>query len=359
MPKPLERDLDATRSCLVDWFARVIPGGSEFKVGELRGPSDTGFSSDTLIFDLTHRRDGRLHRDALVARIEPAGAFPVFPSYDVPLQFHTMRVMDDKGVPVPAMCWLEEDESVLGSRFYVMERIEGRVPTDTPPYHQAGWVSDLVPEDRAALWWSGLEAMAQVHCLDAADPDFAFLPRPPAQQTPIEAQLDYYEGFLDWGCERSRLTLVDRSLAWLRANAPKDEPLDVCWGDSRLANQIFRDQVCVAVIDWEMVFVGNPVADLAWWITLDRCFTEGIGIPRAEGFPNAAETVARWEDLVGRKAEHLGYYEIFAAFRFSIIMARIVGQMKYYEILPADHPMDVENLGSVILGRLLEEAGAS
>jgi len=184
MPQPLERDLDETRSCLVDWFARVIPDGSDFEVGELRGPSDTGFSSDTLIFELAHRRDGRLHRNGLVARIEPAGAFPIFPTYDVALQFHTMRAMGEKAVPVPAMRWLEEDESVLGSPFYVMERIEGSVPTDTPPYHQGGWVSELAPADRGALWWSGLEAMARVHCLDPADPDFDFLPRPPARQTP-------------------------------------------------------------------------------------------------------------------------------------------------------------------------------
>jgi aminoglycoside phosphotransferase (APT) family kinase protein len=363
MPQPLERDLDVTRRTLLDWFAGVIPDGSDFRIGDLRGPSGTGFSSDTLIFDLEHRCDGSPKHDALVARIEPAGAFPVFPSYDVGLQFHTMRVMGEKGVPVPAMRWLEEDVSVLGSRFYVMERVEGSVPTDTPPYHQAGWVFELDPADRGKLWWSGLDAMAQVHCLDPADPAFAFLPRPGAQETPLDSpldsQLDYYEGFLDWGCDRSRLPLIDQSLSWLRANAPQDESQGICWGDSRLANQIFRDQVCVAVIDWEMVFVGNPVADLAWWITLDRCFTEGIGVPRAEGFPSAAESVARWEDLVGRKAEHLGYYEIFAAFRFSIIMARIVGQMKYYEVLPDDHPMDVDNLGSAVLRRLLEEVGAS
>jgi aminoglycoside phosphotransferase (APT) family kinase protein len=321
------------------------------------------------MFDLSYRPGGRAEeageeiREPLVVRIEPdtrpGVGFPVFPRYDVPLQFDAMRAMGERGVPVPRMRWLERDERVLGSRFYVMNRVEGRVPTDTPPYHQAGWVSELTPVDRTTLWWSGFDAMCQVHRIDPADPGLLFLPGPPPGRSPIQAQLDEYEHFLNWGCDRASLPTVETALGWLRANAPEAEPLGVCWGDSRLANQIFRRLECVAVIDWEMVFLGNPVADLAWWITLDRCFTEGIGIPRAEGFPNAAETVARWEDLVGRKAEHLGYYEIFAALRFSIIMARIVGQMKYYEILPADHPMDVDNLGSVILGRLLEEAGAS
>ncbi len=358
MPQPLERDLDATRASLLAWFADVIPEGSEFAIDALRGPSDTGFSSDTLLFDLRYRQAGAERSEALVARIEPASAFPIFPSYDVALQFESMRAMGEKGVPVPTMRWLEENPETLGSRFYVMDRMEGVVPTDTPPYHQAGWVFDLAPADRAKLWWSGLAAMCQVHRIDPADPAVAFLPRPPAGRTPLEVQLDYYEGFLDWGCDRSRLPLVVDSLAWLRANAPSDEPLGVCWGDSRLANQIFQDLDCVAVIDWEMVFLGNPVADLAWWTTVDRCFSDGIGIPRAEGFPGVAETVARWEEQVGRKAEHFAYYEIFAALRFSIIMARIAGQLKYYELIPADHAMDVDNLASLTLDRLREEAGA-
>ena len=67
---------------------------------------------------------------------------------------------------------------------------------------------------------------------------------------------------------------------------------------------------------------------------------------------------AGWEELVGRKAEHFAYYEVFAALRFAIIMARLAGQMKHYEILPADHPMDAENLASLILARVLEENGA-
>ena len=107
MPQPLERDLDATRASLLAWFADVIPEGSEFAIDALRGPSDTGFSSDTLLFDLRYRQAGAERSEALVARIEPASAFPIFPSYDVALQFQSMRAMGERGVPVPTMRWLE------------------------------------------------------------------------------------------------------------------------------------------------------------------------------------------------------------------------------------------------------------
>ena len=132
--------------------------------------------------------------------------------------------------------------------------------------------------------------------------------------------------------------------------------MSLCWGDSRLANQIFRDEVCVAVIDWEMVHLGSPVEDLAWWITSDRCFSEGIGLERGAGFPDRAATVARWEQLTGFEALDLDYYEVLALMRFSIQMARIGLQLKHYGILPADATFDCDNLASQTLRRKLDEA---
>ncbi len=359
MPQPLERDLDDTRRRLLDWFARKLPDASGFAIDGLRGPSATGFSSDTLLFDLSFRERGTVRTESLVVRIEPAGAFPIFPSYDVARQYRIMSAMGEAGVPVPRMRWLEQDRAALGAPFYVMDAVEGVVPSDNPPYHQAGWVFELAPNERSQLWWSGLEAMTRVHRVDWRDPAFEFLPRPAAGVMPIEHELQYYDDYLSWGTDRSKLPLLERTLSWLLANAPGDEPVGICWGDSRIGNQIFRDCRCVAVIDWEMVFLGNPVADLAWWTTMDRCFSEGIGAVRAPGMPGRDETVARWEERVGRKAEYFAFYEIFAAFRFAAIMARMGRQMKYYELVPEDNTFDSNNLGSATLAKLLEEAGVA
>ena len=132
----------------------------------------------------------------------------------------------------------------------------------------------------------------------------------------------------------------------------------LCWGDSRLANQIFDGLTCVAVIDWEMVRLGDPVQDLAWWLASDRCFTEGIGVERLAGMPDRDTTIARWEERVGRPVEHWAYYECFALFRFSAIMARVMLQLKYYEKLPRDVMADRDNLASLVLERVLVERGA-
>ena len=144
MPQPLERDLEDTRKRLVAWFATVLPQASDLAIAGLVGPSDTGFSSDTLLFDLSYQEDGSPKTEALVARIEPAGAFPVFPTYDVALQFDVMRAMGERGIPVPRMRWLERDSAPLGTPFYVMDRVDGLVPNDNPPYHTGGWVFELL-----------------------------------------------------------------------------------------------------------------------------------------------------------------------------------------------------------------------
>ncbi len=357
MPQPIGRDLDRTRDQLIAWLGKRLPGAGRLRVEDLRGPKDTGFSSDTLMFALGYEEDGAERQREMVIRLEPAGDFLVFPEYDVALQHNMMKALADTPVPVPAMHWLEEDPAPLGNPFYVMERLEGQVPSDSPPYHSEGWLFDSSPGDRERLWMNGLDAMSAVHQLDWRDPAFKFLAPPAAGQTTMQAQLAYWENFLDWGLDRSRYELLGQGFDWLVAQQPAESEVAICWGDARVSNQIFRDNEVVAVIDWEMVFVGNPVADLAWFITMDRVLTEGIGLERMAGMPDKATSIARWEHNLGRSAGDYEYYEVFAAWRFAVIMARIFMQMKHYELLPEEANVDIENLSTPILRSLLGEVG--
>ena len=357
MPPP-RRDLELTQRQLCEWLRSKLPGARAVTIAGLRGPSETGFSSDTLMFDLHWTATAGAHREHLVARFKPSG-FTVFPTYDIARQFHVMRILGEHTtVPVPRMRWLEEDEVPLGAPFYVMDRVEGRVPTDNPPYHLGGWLQDLTPEEREALWWSGLDAMARVHRIEWRALGLAFLDQPASHATLLEQQLHEYDDYVSWGMERDRYPLLAQAQRWLDAHRPVDEPVAICWGDSRLGNQIFNGTTCAAVIDWEMVRLGDPVQDLAWWIALDRCFSEGLGVERLPGLPDRYATIARWETLVGRPARHFDYYEILALYKFAAIMARVSLQLMHYEYLPADSNMDSDNLASQTLQRALDAVGA-
>ena len=355
MPAPKTRDLEVTRAQLADWLRGKLPGAKSVTIASLSGPSETGFSSDTLMFDAEWTDGARARTERLVARFKPSG-FTVFPTYDIAMQFRIMRALGERSdVPVPRMRWLEENPRPLGAPFYVMEQVTGRVPSDNPPYHVAGWVPELSPDERAALWWSGLDAMARVHRLDCRALGLDGLAQPVRGATPLAQQLREYDEYIAWGMDASHYPLLDEARRWLRAHMPRAETFGLCWGDSRLGNQIFDRTQCVAVIDWEMARLGDPVQDLAWWIVLDRCFSEGLGCERLAGFPDRAATIARWEQLVGRPARHLEYYEVLGLYKFAAIMVRVILQMKHYEIFPADSDMDVNNLASQTLARVLAE----
>jgi aminoglycoside phosphotransferase (APT) family kinase protein len=136
----------------------------------------------------------------------------------------------------------------------------------------------------------------------------------------------------------------------------EDEPVGVCWGDSRIGNMIFSEGACVAVLDWEMVTLGNPVQDLAWWLFLDRHHSEGMSVERLKGFPSHAETVARWQELTGYSAtaEQLAFYEIFAGFRFAVVMQRLARLVIASGLVPEDSDFGVNIIVTTLLARSLE-----
>jgi aminoglycoside phosphotransferase (APT) family kinase protein len=273
------------------------------------------------------------------------------------LQFRTLELLSKTEIPVPRPRWLEaSDRAVLGAPFYVMDQVAGRVPPDNPPYHVSGWVTELAPEERAALWWGGVEALAKIHRLDWRAVGFGFLERPRLGATALDQQLAYYTDYLRWAGEGRPQPVLDAALPWLLAQRPQDEPTVLSWGDARIGNILFDGTRPAAVLDWEMVSLGSPEMDLAWALFLDRHHSEGIGQPRLPGFPEREETVRRYEALSGFAVRHLHYYEVFAGFRFGVIMLRIAQQLVHYGLMNEEQGRAFERANTVtrLLAKLLE-----
>ncbi|MEY4947991.1 MAG: hypothetical protein RL698_202 [Pseudomonadota bacterium] len=347
-----QRDPEVTRAQLTPWFAARLPEARDVEVRDLVVPM-MGFSNETLLLDLAWRdAAGVEHVEPLVVRVRPSGQ--VFPEYDLARQVDVMRRLAPTDVPVPTVRWFEEGDEVLGKSFYAMDRVSGMVPTDNPPYHLAGPVTEMSPERRAALWWDGLDKMSRIHRLDWQALGFGYLDDHRRGTTPLEQQLGYYEHYLDWARSGREHVFATPALAWLRENRPHEvEPTTLCWGDARIGNMIFREERCVAVLDWEMVSLGNPVQDLAWWLFLDWHHSAGFDAPRLDGFPSREATVARWEALTGFSARHLHYYEVFAAMRFAVIMVRVVALVREAG-LPIPDDYDVNNACTKGLAKLLD-----
>lgn len=316
-----ERDLETTHARLTEWVSEKMPSAAEVRLSPFIKPS-LGFSNETLLSELSWREDGEDRSEDLVFRLEPQ-SFRVFPEYDLPKQARVMRCLRETDVPVPVVRWLEEDQRVLGCPFYVMGRIEGEIPPDVPFYHTSGPCFDATPERRATMWWSGVETLAGIHSLDWEGLGLGFLGVPKGGTGPLDQQLEYYERFLRWAQGEEPQPILEAALGWLKENRYVPKRVSLCWGDARLPNLIYRDDRVTGVLDWEMAFLGDPEADLAWWLFLDWHHSEGNGTPRLEGFPGREETVRRYEELTGWQAENLFYNEVMAAFRFGVIMVSL------------------------------------
>ncbi|MDJ0867823.1 MAG: phosphotransferase family protein [Myxococcota bacterium] len=354
MPAPRGRDYELTRKRLTEWLATKLPEASDLSVSPLSGPDATGFSSDTLLFDLDYQQGGRAEQLPLVCRLEPTG-FGVFPEYDVGLQYRILSILGSTDVPVPRTWWSEPSDAVLGAPFYLMERVEGRIPGDRPPYHQDGWMTEIEPAEQAAIWWSGLETLARIHRVDWRARGLEFLASRHPGRDALARQLAEWRAYLEWAARGRPQPTCDAAMAWLEANRP-DAPGDVslCWGDSRIGNMIFRDGQCRAVLDWEMATLAPPELDLGWYLFMDRHHSEGIGAERLPGFPSREESVARYETWTGRRVADLEFYEVFAGLRFAAIMCRLAQQMVHYEVLPADSAFERDNPATHLLARILK-----
>jgi len=309
---------------------------SALAVCNLARPS-LGMSNETALFDLEWSDADGQHRQRMVARMLPSDRL-VFPHYDLGRQYRVMEALGPTGVPVPRMRWFEADSAPLGQPFFVMDASEGEAPSDVPPYHTpVGMCFEASEAERAKMWWNGIEVLATIHRVDWRTAGLSFLGTAGDPTAAMDAQLDYWRGYLEWARTDEPQPVLDAGLAWLEKHRPVPERIALCWGDSRLGNILFRNFEVEAVLDWEMAFLGDPEADLAWWLFLDWNHSDGYGIERLAGFPPRERTVARYEQLTGRPVENLEYYETFAAFRFGAIMARVATIMRESDLpMPSD-----------------------
>lgn len=314
--KEQTQSLERIRTGLEGWLrARLDDAGLE--IGELTTPTGTGVANETVLFDVKRRTGGDGSRtEAYVARL--ATADPLYLDYDLSLHYRMYEaMMAVPSVPTPDVLGYEDDDRVVGAPFFVMERIYGEIPADRPSWASEGFVVDAAAAQRRALWERTVRMMAELHRLDPNP--FSFL-RTGATRSGVGDCLDYWRRSLAWAAPEAPLPLVERCHAWLLAHQPEVTALS--WGDSRLPNVIYRDFAPVGLLDWDLVSLAGPQADLAWWIIMEPDESrqlEGIGSPD--------ELVELWEDATGQCASQLHWYLVFGSYRLAAIFAKLFPMM--------------------------------
>ena len=368
------RDAAAVRVRLEEWLAGALPPDSDPEVALHEGIESNGMSSETVLLAITSTEGGARSTREYVARVAPAAEdVPVFPSYRLQDQYDAMRLAGElSGIPVPPVGLIEPTGEVLGTPFFLMDRLEGVVPPDVMPYPFGdNWLYDATPEQQAALQAGTVEVLAKLHGIPDAAERFAFLdPAVTGHQgaTPLVRNLAktraWYEYAVSTADGSPPSPLVERALAWLETNLPSEETAReavLVWGDSRIGNVIYRDFAPVAVLDWEMATLGPREMDLAWLVFAHAVFQEiatAFELPGMPDFLRAEDVVAAYQELSGVQVGDLTWYQIHAGVIWGIVFLRTSArQIHFGEIERPDDPESVMH-HRPLFERLLEEVGA-
>jgi len=325
---PETRDLEQLAARLGDWLASRIPGATDIAVDNLAYPRGAGQSHETVLFDAHWTKGGERHEQGCVVRIKPK-TFTVFPDNLFDEQYRVMKYLGDTGkVRVARTLWFEEDPEILGNPFFVMEKKIGRVPVSIPPYAKSGWLSEASPAQRRTLWQGAVEQLAAIQTVPVADVPFL---AGEGGLSGFEQEWDKYQRFTTWLEEVEPQPVLRAALARLDSMRPSQSPEGMVWGDARIGNMMFdEDFGVVAVMDWEQPSLGGALHDLAWFCTLAETMHGRNAAPYGawlEGMGTREETIALWEQVSGKSAEGLEWYEEFTHFKMSCTGVRL-GQLR-------------------------------
>ncbi|WNG83626.1 phosphotransferase family protein [Mycobacterium sp. ITM-2016-00316] len=356
------RDTDALPEQLSQWLATVLPERAAPQITVENGVDANGMSSETIL--LTARWGDDEQR--LVARVAPTATdVPVFSSYRLDHQFELMRLVGElTEVPVPRVRWIDTTGEVLGTPFFLMDRVDGEVPPDVMPYTFGGnWFADAAPERRRELQDSTVEVLAKLHAIPDAAQRFSFLAEvDPPGDTPLRRHFGWLKEWYEFAVpDIGRSPLVDRALQWLEAHFPTEvaaSPPVLTWGDSRIGNVLYANFRPVAVLDWEMATVGPRELDVSWIIFAHMVFQELAGLAGLPGLPDVLhedDVRATYERLTGETLGDLHWFYIYSAVIWCCVFMRTTARRVHFGEM--EQPEDVESTfyHASLLRRLLQD----
>ena len=260
----------------------------------------------------------RRGEDSFVLRRPPRPPLP--PSaHDVLREARLLRAVEGR-TRVPGVLAATDDESILGVPFYVMEFVHGTVITHTIPPAIDN------PEGRAKIADELIRALVEVHSLDWRACGLEGFGKPTGY---LDRQLRRFTGL--WEHNKTReLPLVEELYGWLAENKPESPEATIVHGDFRLGNTMFADEAparLVAIFDWEMATIGDPLADLGYMTATWSQRDDPTGtvfdlttVTHGEGFPTRDELVTRYEELSGRSMSDLRWYQALALWKAAVFM---------------------------------------
>jgi aminoglycoside phosphotransferase (APT) family kinase protein len=250
-----------------------------------------------------------------VLRKKPPGQL-LASAHQVDREYKVMKALGDVGFPVPKMRALCEDPAVIGTSFYVMDFLEGRIFRDAR-------LPGMSPAERTAIYDELNATLARLHSIDPTAIGLADYGRPGNY---FARQVDRFTKQYR-GAETTHMPAMEELITRLPALVPTDETVTIAHGDYRLENVMFHltEPKIIAVLDWELSTLGHPLADIAYncilWHSRSESWGTFDGIDLAtSGIPTEAEYVAAYCQRTGRDGiPNFNFCLAFSMFRLASI----------------------------------------
>jgi aminoglycoside phosphotransferase (APT) family kinase protein len=256
----------------------------------------------------------------LVLRRPPRPPLP--PSaHDVLREARLLKALQGTQVRVPKVLAVCADEAVIGCPFYVMEHVRGEVIVAEVP------ASLDTPAERRRIAQELIDSLVEIHAVDWRAAGLEGFGKPSGY---LQRQVRRFSGL--WEHNRTRqIPQVERVAAWLAQNMPSSPQASIVHGDYRLGNTIFASEPparLLAVLDWEMATIGDPLADLGYlcmfWAQQDdaedRITMQAGLVTSTGGFPSRAQLIERYEQRSGRCMQDLRWYTTLALWKATVFM---------------------------------------
>jgi aminoglycoside phosphotransferase (APT) family kinase protein len=314
------------------------PAYGSFEFARISG----GQSNPTYFVTVGERR--------LVMRKKPSGKV-LSSAHAVDREYRVLTALASTDVPVPKTVLYCDDPSVIGTPFYVMDRLEGRVFSDAS-------LPNIAPSDRGEMYFAMAETLAKLHDVDPAAIGLA----------DYGATGNYFQRQIrrwtkQYNDARWRdLPDVERLIEWLPNHIPPEDVTRICHGDYRIGNLFFHptEPKVVGVLDWELSTLGQPLADLAYsmlgWIMAPDEYVGLSGLDlRSMGIPSRDAYVERY--FASRKTPTnqrlVPFHTIFALFRLAVIFEGIAARARSGSAAAAN-AAEVGELSKVFARRAME-----
>ena len=283
-------------------------------------------------FDIAHHPAGHSNETLfvtwgdreLVIRRPPPGE-TADTAHDVLREYRVIEALSESDVPTPDALGACRDHAVLGCDFYVMERVEGDVLRTSEPPRFAS------PTHRAQIGAALVTTLATIHEVDVEAVGLSDFGRPAGY---TERQVDRWTRQIEWAFETTQAKRAVPALVsvgdWLTEHVPATHHETMVHGDFKMDNVMFGPGAppeVVAVFDWELSTLGDPLSDLGWLLL----FWQDEGDPPVpmpelmatfmarEGYPTRDDLTGRYEAVTGRPFVHERFYRVLAAYKMAAL----------------------------------------